>query len=134
MIVVAIIAILAAAAMSAFQDYTIRSKVAEALALASGAKQAVAETYSSNGAWPTSNASAGLAAAATIISNSVSSVTVGAGGIVTIVLSANLGGNPTMNGQSITLTPADAGGSVTWVCAIGGDSTRYHFVPAICRN
>ncbi len=53
MIVVAIIGILAAIAIPAYQDYTIRSKVTEGLNLAGAAKTAVAETYASNGRFPT---------------------------------------------------------------------------------
>ncbi len=134
MIVVAIIGILAAIALPAYQDYTIRSKVTEGLAVASGAKTAVAESYASQGAFPTTNAMAGLGAAATISGNSVASVTVGAAGAITVLFNSTLGGNPTMNAQSITLTPTDNGGTVGWQCAIGGDTTRYKFVPANCRN
>lgn len=60
MIVVAIIGILAAIAIPAYQDYTKRARVSEGLSLASAAKTAVAEYYASNGSFPTSNASAGL--------------------------------------------------------------------------
>ena len=134
MIVVAIIGILAAIALPAYQDYTIRAKVSEALTLAAGAKQAVTETFASTGSWPTSNTSAGIATNTTITGNSVTSVTVGASGVITILLNSSLGGNPSMNAQSLTLTPTDAGGSVTWRCAIGADTTRYRYVPAQCRN
>ena len=60
MIVVAIIAILAAIALPAYQDYVARSQVSEAMSLSSGAKTAVAEYYADRGAWPTSNTQAGL--------------------------------------------------------------------------
>ena len=133
MIVVAIIGILAAVAIPAYQDYTIRAKVTEGLALASGIKTAVTETNASTGAFPTTNAAAGVAVANTITGNAVTSVTVGAGGAIAILYNGTLGGNPTMNAATITLTPTAGAGSVTWACAIGGATTLYKYVPANCR-
>jgi type IV pilus assembly protein PilA len=60
MIVVAIIGILAAIAIPAYQDYTIRSQVTEGLNLAGAVKAAVAETYAQTGAWPANNVAAGI--------------------------------------------------------------------------
>jgi type IV pilus assembly protein PilA len=134
MIVVAIIGILAAIALPAYQDYTVRSKVTDGLNLSAAAKLAVAETYASNGAWPATNAAAGVAAANTITSKYTTSVTIGGAGVVSVLFSANMGGNPTMNGQIVTLTPTDNGGSISWLCAIGGDTTRYKYMPGECRN
>jgi type IV pilus assembly protein PilA len=135
MIVVAIIGILAAIALPAYQDYTIRTKVAEGLSLAAGAKLAVAESFTSTAALPTDNQSAGLPAAASITSKYVTSVTVGAGGVISILYANNINGSPTMNGQTVTLTPSVANqGSFTWTCAIGGDTTRYKYMPSECRN
>ncbi len=68
MIVVAIIAILAAIALPAYQDYVIRSQVSEGSVLSDGAKTAVAEYYSNRGTFPPTNASAGLAHLAISIS------------------------------------------------------------------
>src|SRR6476620_11712917 len=79
MIVVAIIAILAAIAISQYQDYVIRSQVSEGSALADGTKTAVAEFYQNRGSFPTTNASAGLALATEIKGEYVSSVDVNAG-------------------------------------------------------
>ena len=76
MIVVAIIGILAAVALPAYQDYTKRAHVAEGLTLAGGAKASVTEYSLSQGKYPSNNASAGLAAADAIKGNAVDSVAV----------------------------------------------------------
>ena len=67
MIVVAIIGILAAIAIPAYQDYTVRAQVTEGLNLAAAAKTAVAESFTSNQTWPTDNTTAGLTPNATDI-------------------------------------------------------------------
>jgi type IV pilus assembly protein PilA len=134
MIVVAIIGILAAIALPAYQDYTIRTKVSEGLSLAAAAKLAVAETYTATGSLPTDNQVAGLPGATTITSKYVTSVTV-ANGVVSILFSGALGGSPTMNAKTVTLTPdVSNAGSIKWACAIAGDTTRYKYMPAECRN
>ncbi|MDH3282660.1 MAG: prepilin-type N-terminal cleavage/methylation domain-containing protein, partial [Gammaproteobacteria bacterium] len=66
MIVVAIIGILAAIAIPAYKDYTIRTKVSEGMQLSAAAKLGVAEFVESEGVWPTTNAEAGVATAASI--------------------------------------------------------------------
>ncbi len=131
MIVVAIIGILAAIAIPAYQDYTIRSKVTEGLNLASAAKTGVTEYVVSEGEFPASNDEAGVAAAGDIRGNYVTSVTVGSpDGIITIVYS-----NPDeIAGNTIVLSPWTTGGSVMWSCDQGGASPvdpRYR--PANCR-
>ena len=116
MIVVAIIGILAAIAIPQYAEYTNRSKVSEGLQLAAGAKTAVAEYYSSEAAWPTSNTEAGLATATDIKGNNVQSVTVGAAGVITVAytgLSATVCGAG--GAGTVILTPTDSGGgSITW--------------------
>ncbi len=84
MIVVAIIGILAAIAIPAYQDYTIRAQASEGLSLASGAKAAVAEPYQDTGVWPATTRTAGLAAANTIFGKYTTQVQVGAGRMVTV--------------------------------------------------
>ncbi|QMU62527.1 MAG: prepilin-type N-terminal cleavage/methylation domain-containing protein [Gammaproteobacteria bacterium] len=130
MIVVAIIGILAAIAIPAYQDYTIRAKVTEGLNLASAAKLAVAETYSSEGSMKSTNASYGLAGASSITGNNVNSVGVDASGIVTVTY-ATLGGG--VNTATITLTPDTSNaGSIEWTCA-GTDDLTEQYLPATCR-
>lgn len=127
MIVVAIIGILAAIALPAYQDYTKRSHVSEGLELSGGAKGAVTEYYSDKGTWPTSNVLAGIATAASIKGNAVNSVTVGASGVITVAFSAT----KVATGATLTLTPTDNGGSVSWTCASTTMNKKY--LPASCR-
>ena len=134
MIVVAIIGILAAVAIPAYQDYTIRAKVTEGLGLAGAAKTAVAETYSSKGTAPTTNASAGIASAASIVGNSVASVAVGTAGLITITYKTNLGGSPSANGLAVMLKPSFGAGGVTWDCtSVAGTTMPAKYMPAQCR-
>jgi type IV pilus assembly protein PilA len=118
MIVVAIIGILAAIAIPAYQDYVIRSQVSEGLAIASSAKASVAEFFATRGDWPTNNSQAGLGDPSTVEGKYVSSITVAGGGIT--VLFGN-DANDKIGGESIGLTPAASGnGDVAWRC---GNST-----------
>ncbi|EPI1644072.1 pilin [Neisseria gonorrhoeae] len=82
MIVIAIVGILAAVALPAYQDYTARAQVSEAILLAEGQKSAVTEYYLNNGIWPENNASAGVASSGEIKGKYVESVTV-TNGVVT---------------------------------------------------
>ncbi len=132
MIVVAIIGILAAIALPAYQDYTVRAQVSEGLNLGSGAKTSVAEFFQDRGAWPVNNDQAGLDATPTNIKGKyVKSVTVGASGVVTVLYGIDAHAT-LLAGKTITLTPADAGGSVTWTCASVSSLPDKH-LPAACR-
>ena len=120
MIVVAIIGILAAIAIPQYTEYTNRAKVSEGLQLAAGAKTAVSEYFATQGTWPTDNTMAGLAAAANIKGNNVTSVTVGAAGIVTILYSGLSAAVCGLANPTVILTPTDSGGgSVTWDGKLG---------------
>lgn len=130
MIVVAIIGILAAIASPAYQDYTIRAQVSEGLNLAGGAKAAVTEFYQDRGSFPANNTLAGLATNASSINGKyVSSVAV-ASSVITVTYGNDA--HQTINGETLTLTALDAGGSVTWTCASGGVIEAKH-LPAACR-
>lgn len=128
MIVVAIIGILAAVALPAYQDYTKRARVSEGIGLASGAKTAVAEFFASKGHFPASNASAGLPAAASIAGNAVTSVTVGSSGAITVVYNDKV-----VNATTLIMTPdgTSSVGSVKWNCT--GGTVAAKFRPSECR-
>ncbi len=129
MIVVAIIAILAAIALPAYQDYTIRSQISEGLTLADGTKTAIAEYYTNVGNMPPNNASAGLATAASIIGNYVTSVS-NASGLVTVTYGNKV--NAKIAGGTMYLSAYPTVGSVVWRCKIAaGILPKY--VPTSCR-
>ncbi|MGZ8217287.1 pilin [Methylomagnum sp.] len=131
MIVVAIIGILSAIAVPAYQDYAVRAKVKEGLDLSAPAKQSVGDYWSSKTLLPPSNVSAGLPAAASIVGTYVTSVDVGTAGrgIITITYNA---AESKLNGKTILLTPATTVGSVMWNCKNGTLEAKYR--PAECRS
>ena len=126
MIVVAIIGILAAVALPAYQDYTKRARVTEGLGLASAAKLGVAEYVSAQSIWPASNASIGLAASTDVKGNAVKSVSVGTAGAITITYNALVTDDAT-----ILLVPASSAGAITWTCNTGTVDAKFR--PSTCR-
>ena len=128
MIVVAIIGILAAVALPAYQDYTVRAKVSEAIGFAAAAKTAVSEHVLSQDAWPADNAAAGLASSGSITSAVVAGVEVDEEEI-TVTLSA--GGLGEANGKTFTMTGATSPSGVSWTCAPGDIPSK--FMPSSCR-
>ncbi len=130
MIVVAIIGILAAIAIPAYQDYTIRAQVSEAMSLTSGVRTAVSEFRQTTGVWPDDNLDAGVAASNEIVGNYVDDVAVGAANGVITATFGNAA-NPVIATQTLTLTGDDSvAGSVQWACA-GTVDAKY--LPASCR-
>jgi type IV pilus assembly protein PilA len=115
MIVVAIIGILAAIAIPAYQNYTIRAQVTEGLTLADGYKTAIAEYYANNGTMPSLSNLTGVTAA---VGKYESGITVTGGDIV-----ITYGGavNQTINGKTLTLAPwTDSNNDVLWQCGLAG--------------
>jgi len=131
MIVVAIIGILAAIAVPMYLDYTVRTQVASGLTLASGAKASVTEYFQDQGAFPSTNTMAGLTVAANITGRYVSQVQVTGTGLIEVTF-AGPDVNTKILNAIMTMTPTDAGGSVTWACT--GDATIVpKWLPPACR-
>jgi type IV pilus assembly protein PilA len=145
MIVVAIIGILAAIAIPAYQDYTIRSQVTEGMNLAAPAKASVADVYANRGAFPANNVEAGIGAAADITGKYVLSVTV-TNGVITIQYGKQANANIT--NDTAILTPGTSNnGDVVWVCgdhdspanvtfptAPAAGSIEQKYLPQVCRQ
>ncbi|HFB1866769.1 TPA: pilin, partial [Neisseria gonorrhoeae] len=102
MIVIAIVGILAAVALPAYQDYTARAQVSEAILLAEGQKSAVTEYYLNHGIWPENNASAGVASSAADIKGKyVKEVKVEKGVVTATMASSNV--NKEIQGKKLSL-------------------------------
>ncbi|EMR8711201.1 pilin, partial [Neisseria gonorrhoeae] len=115
MIVIAIVGILAAVALPAYQDYTARAQVSEAILLAEGQKSAVTEYYLNNGEWPKDNASAGVASTPTDIKGKyVQKVEVN-NGVVTAQMNPS-GVNKEIKDKKLSLWAKRENGSVKWFC------------------
>ncbi|MEN0663335.1 pilin [Neisseria meningitidis] len=114
MIVIAIVGILAAVALPAYQDYTARAQVSEAILLAEGQKSAVTEYYLNHGEWPANNSDAGVASASDIKGKYVQSVTVANGVVTATMLSSGV--NKEIQGKKLSLWAKRQNGSVKWFC------------------
>lgn len=120
MIVVAIVGILAAIALPAYQDYTIRARVTEGLAMGAGAKATVSENIANNSA----NLCLGVGDAGTMSAN-LTTVACGAGGILTVDVA-------TTPAVQLTLTPTPITDGVEWDCDVSAAASN-RYVPAECR-
>ncbi|PTU30785.1 pilin [Stenotrophobium rhamnosiphilum] len=130
MIVIAIIGILAAIAIPAYQDYVIRSQVSEALSLADGSKTAVAEFYSNTGELPGNNESAGLAPPLSITGNYVTQVDA-TGGVIAVTLGNKV--NKAVKDKILSLSAiTTSAGSTQWTCKSADIANKY--LPTNCRS
>jgi type IV pilus assembly protein PilA len=138
MIVVAIIAILAAIAIPAYQDYVVRSQVSEGMSLVDGAKTAVAEFYSNDGHFPANNASAGLAQPSSITGKYTTGLGTGTdetagNGKIKVVFGNKA--NSKIAGDALVLSAVSHAGSTEWHCAAGGGtSLPDKYLPTSCRG
>nr|WP_101134219.1 pilin [Neisseria meningitidis] len=147
MIVIAIVGILAAVALPAYQDYTARAQVSEAILLAEGQKSAVTEYYLNHGEWPANNSSAGVATSSEIKGKYVEKVEV-AKGVITAEMKSS-GVNKEIQGKKLSLWAKRQAGSVKWFCgqpvtrdatnaddvtADGNDKIDTKHLPSTCRD
>lgn len=132
MIVVAIIAILAAIAIPAYQDYLIRAQVAEGMSLGSGAKAAVWDFVSNTGRFPSNNESAGLASTGSIRGNYVSSVDVSRGWIKVVYQGPKANTDISGADKYLVLSPITQAGSIIWTCTPSTLDRKY--LPTSCRK
>ncbi|ENW1870056.1 pilin, partial [Neisseria gonorrhoeae] len=114
MIVIAIVGILAAVALPAYQDYTARAQVSEAILLAEGQKSAVTEYYLNHGIWPKDNTSAGVASSSSIKGKYVEKVEVNNGVVTAQMASSNV--NKEIKDKKLSLWAKRENGSVKWFC------------------
>jgi len=139
MIVVAIIGILAAVAVPAYSDYTVRAKVTEAITAAGAAKTSVADYYYATEELPTSNDEAGLALKTDYETEIISAVTVGteagesfAPGTVTVSFK---GSSAIAPGSVLSFVPDTETNSLAWDCTIPDtDGLPAQYAPASCRS
>ena len=133
MTTVAVVAILAAIAIPAYQDYVIRSQVSEGVALSEGAKTAVSEYLINRGGMPTDNAAAGLAQAGSISGTYVAQVQVIAGQ-VNVIFSAQAPqkANAALDGGVLVFSPTVENGAVHWSCA--SSNIPQKDLPTTCRH
>jgi type IV pilus assembly protein PilA len=131
MIVVAIIAILAAIAISQYQDYVIRTQVSEGSSLASGAKTAVTEFHNNRGTFGASNVSIGLAPAGSITGKYVSGVNA-ANGIITVAFN-NADTHQNIRSSVLVFSAVPDGGSMKWDCGTAKTTIADKYLPTVCR-
>lgn len=126
MIVVAIIGILAAVALPAYQDYTIRAKVSEIVLNAGSFKIKVSEKWVSDGTLTSSGKGLTISTGGRVAGGSVSDP-----GVITVTGSSSSIGTAV----SLVMTPSvGGGGGLVWLCSTNGDSNQWKYVPAECRH
>lgn len=124
MIVVAIIAILAAIALPAYQDYTVRARVSELAVAASAAKNTVTENISNNGGTMPANACVGVETSQTATKNMASLGCTAGTGVIAVT------GTAAAQGVVLTFTPRINTGNVSWTCT---STSAKKYLPAECR-
>ncbi|TCJ14734.1 pilin [Parasulfuritortus cantonensis] len=133
LIVVAIIGILAAIAIPAYQDYVIKSQVSEGYSIADGLKAPISEIYHNDGVFTNANNGSGTILASTSYTGKyVTNVQVSAG---KITVEYGNEANTKIAGSNIVISPVDHGGSIEWKCkAVAGTNVLAKYRPAACGD
>lgn len=130
MIVVAIIGILAAVALPAYQDYTVRAKITEAIGMASAAKTSASEHVIARGTWPANNTVAGYESPSNL--GVVGSIVIAGTQIRVTLSTAASAGLGAAAGTTFLMTGTNQGTNVAWTCRPGTIDAKY--LPSSCRN
>jgi type IV pilus assembly protein PilA len=146
MIVVAIIGILAAIAIPAYQDYTVRAQVTEGMNLAGTVETGIADYFANTGSFPTTLSSAGISSSPA--GKYVASVTITSGGFIQVAYGNQANSN--LIGKYLILTPyTDGGQDVVWICGshpapstanlpsgvtVGTTTVADKYLPQTCRS
>ena len=143
MIVVAIIGILAAVALPAYQDYTKRAKVSELILAASACRTTITEVFQSGSATVVGANAWGCEATTVAPSKYVKTITTSANGAITVT-AADTGIGAGVDGNVLTLVPADSAGAALtyspgitinrWICGGAGTSIEAKYLPGSCRG
>lgn len=127
MIVVAIIGILAAIALPAYQDYANRAKVSEVVVAGDACKTSVTEVFASGGTLPATTSAAGCSDVPT---RYVESVTVGADGVITVAAQST--GTAAIDDGALIFVPTATSGTLNWNCTTSTIASKY--LPQPCRT
>jgi len=138
MIVIAIIGILAAIAIPAYQNYTIRSQVTEGLSLADGWKTSISEYYAQNGSFPASSSTTGgagtIAVSGASVGKYVSGIVVTTAGNIVVTYSGSQANNK-ITGKTLGLYPGlDANYDVIWVCGTAANPSNLSTNPTVTTS
>jgi type IV pilus assembly protein PilA len=131
MIVVAIIGILAAVALPAYQDYTVRAKVSEVILALSAPKTSISEWYQNKGSMPPSAASAGFDTSGSQYLSGLTYTGSGDSAVLTATTTNAVGGSAGGKTVLMTGTGTSATGKVSWVCSKGDIDAKY--LPSSCK-
>lgn len=134
MIVIAIVGILAAVALPAYQDYTVRAKVSEVIMAATPAKTAVSESFQVNGVLPPSTLAITTQASTFVASVGYELVPAAANATEKAIITVTTQGDTRLTAKKLTLTGVLISGQLSWTCGVpAADGIEAKYLPANCK-